>query len=229
MVKAVQRMQADYGIKPDGVIGSEALEILNLSDSDRARTLAVGDGTACAGSTAIPRKPASTSISPRRGSPIGATASSPDTAQGGRRQARDRDTAARIANLPARRQPHMDRAALDPEQGDRRKGRRLSSPQQYDVEGRLDRPEAGAEKFAGARQVRHAERAPNLPSRHAREAAVQRGAAPAQPWAASASRMRWLRRRCSQRTRVYRPSGRKRAPRARKASCPLARGPYRCA
>jgi murein L,D-transpeptidase YcbB/YkuD len=41
MVKAVQRMQADYGIKPDGVIGSEALEILNLSDTDRARTIAV--------------------------------------------------------------------------------------------------------------------------------------------------------------------------------------------
>lgn len=41
MVKAVQRMQADYGIKPDGVIGSEALAILNLSDADRARTIAV--------------------------------------------------------------------------------------------------------------------------------------------------------------------------------------------
>lgn len=41
MVKAVQRMQADYGIKPDGVIGSEALEILNLSDADRARSIAV--------------------------------------------------------------------------------------------------------------------------------------------------------------------------------------------
>jgi murein L,D-transpeptidase YcbB/YkuD len=41
MVKAVQRMQADYGIKPDGVIGTEALEILNLSDAGRARTLAV--------------------------------------------------------------------------------------------------------------------------------------------------------------------------------------------
>ncbi len=41
MVKAVQRMQTDYGIKPDGVIGSEVLEILNLSDADRARTIAV--------------------------------------------------------------------------------------------------------------------------------------------------------------------------------------------
>jgi murein L,D-transpeptidase YcbB/YkuD len=41
MVKAVQRMQADYGIKPDGVIGSDALEILNLSDADRARAIAV--------------------------------------------------------------------------------------------------------------------------------------------------------------------------------------------
>ena len=41
MVKAVRRMQADYGIKPDGVIGSEALEILNLSDAERARAIAV--------------------------------------------------------------------------------------------------------------------------------------------------------------------------------------------
>lgn len=41
MVKAVQRMQADYGIKPDGVIGKDALEILNLSDADKARAIAV--------------------------------------------------------------------------------------------------------------------------------------------------------------------------------------------
>lgn len=41
MVRAVQRMQADYGIKPDGIIGSDALEILNLSDADRARAIAV--------------------------------------------------------------------------------------------------------------------------------------------------------------------------------------------
>jgi L,D-transpeptidase YcbB len=41
VVKAVRRMQADYGIKPDGVIGSDALEILNLSDADRAKALAV--------------------------------------------------------------------------------------------------------------------------------------------------------------------------------------------
>jgi len=41
MVRAVQHMQADYGIKPDGVIGSDALEILNLSDADRARAIAV--------------------------------------------------------------------------------------------------------------------------------------------------------------------------------------------
>lgn len=41
MVRAVQRMQADYGIEPDGVIGSDALEILNLSDADRARAIAV--------------------------------------------------------------------------------------------------------------------------------------------------------------------------------------------
>lgn len=40
MVRAVQRMQADYGIKPDGLIGSDALEILNLSDADRARAIA---------------------------------------------------------------------------------------------------------------------------------------------------------------------------------------------
>lgn len=39
MVREVQRMQADYGIKPDGVIGADALEILNLSDPDRTRTM----------------------------------------------------------------------------------------------------------------------------------------------------------------------------------------------
>lgn len=41
IARAVQHMQADYGIKPDGVIGSDTLEILNLSDVDRARALAV--------------------------------------------------------------------------------------------------------------------------------------------------------------------------------------------
>lgn len=41
MVRAIQRMQADYGIKPDGIIGKDALAILNLSDGDRARALAV--------------------------------------------------------------------------------------------------------------------------------------------------------------------------------------------
>lgn len=41
MVLAVKRMQADYGIKPDGVIGKDALEILNLSDADKAPEIAV--------------------------------------------------------------------------------------------------------------------------------------------------------------------------------------------
>lgn len=41
MVAAVRGMQADYAMKPDGVIGSEALAILNMSDVDRARAIAV--------------------------------------------------------------------------------------------------------------------------------------------------------------------------------------------
>lgn len=41
ITKAVQRVQADYGIKPDGVIGADTLEILNLSDADKARAIAV--------------------------------------------------------------------------------------------------------------------------------------------------------------------------------------------
>ena len=40
-VRAVQRMQADYGIDPDGVIGNDTLEILNLTDADKARAIAV--------------------------------------------------------------------------------------------------------------------------------------------------------------------------------------------
>lgn len=41
MVRAIKRMQQDFGIKPDGSIGNQALEILNLSDADRARAIAV--------------------------------------------------------------------------------------------------------------------------------------------------------------------------------------------
>lgn len=41
MVRAVKRMQGDFGIDPDGEIGAQALEILNLSDADKAKALAV--------------------------------------------------------------------------------------------------------------------------------------------------------------------------------------------
>jgi len=41
MVRAIKRMQQDFGIKPDGSIGNQALEILNLSDADRVRAIAV--------------------------------------------------------------------------------------------------------------------------------------------------------------------------------------------
>ncbi|WP_342450561.1 L,D-transpeptidase family protein [Sphingomonas sp. CFBP 13728] len=41
MILAIKKMQADYGIKPDGMIGTAALGILNLSDADRARAIAV--------------------------------------------------------------------------------------------------------------------------------------------------------------------------------------------
>ncbi len=41
IVDAVRRMQADYGMKPDGIIGDEALAILNMSDADRMRAIAV--------------------------------------------------------------------------------------------------------------------------------------------------------------------------------------------
>lgn len=41
MAAAVRHLQADYGIKPDGMIGSDTLEVLNLSNADRARAIAV--------------------------------------------------------------------------------------------------------------------------------------------------------------------------------------------
>jgi L,D-transpeptidase YcbB len=41
MVAAVKRVQEDYGIKPDGVIGNSTLEALNTGARDRARILAV--------------------------------------------------------------------------------------------------------------------------------------------------------------------------------------------
>ena len=41
MVAAVKRVQADYGIEPDGIIGNSTLEALNTGANDRARILAV--------------------------------------------------------------------------------------------------------------------------------------------------------------------------------------------
>jgi len=41
MAAAVRRVQEDYGINPDGVIGSGTLDILNATARDRARQLAV--------------------------------------------------------------------------------------------------------------------------------------------------------------------------------------------
>lgn len=41
MADAVRRMQIDYGIRPDGVIGGDTLALLNLTDADRARAIAV--------------------------------------------------------------------------------------------------------------------------------------------------------------------------------------------
>lgn len=42
LVDAVKRLQADYGMKPDGVIGPDTLDALNRGPADRARRLAVG-------------------------------------------------------------------------------------------------------------------------------------------------------------------------------------------
>lgn len=42
LVDAVKQLQADYGLKPDGVIGADTLDALNRGPADRARRLAVG-------------------------------------------------------------------------------------------------------------------------------------------------------------------------------------------
>ena len=41
LVEAVKQMQADYGLKPDGVIGADSIDALNRGPADRARRLAV--------------------------------------------------------------------------------------------------------------------------------------------------------------------------------------------
>ena len=42
LVEAVKKLQADYGMKPDGVMGPDTLDALNRGPADRARRLAVG-------------------------------------------------------------------------------------------------------------------------------------------------------------------------------------------
>lgn len=41
MAEAVERMQQDYGIRTDGIVGPETLQVLNSGPEERARTLAV--------------------------------------------------------------------------------------------------------------------------------------------------------------------------------------------
>lgn len=41
MVSAVRRLQADYGLKPDGVLGAQTLGVLSLTSEQRAREIAV--------------------------------------------------------------------------------------------------------------------------------------------------------------------------------------------
>ena len=41
LVQAVKQLQADYGIKTDGVIGSDTLAVINFGPADKARALAV--------------------------------------------------------------------------------------------------------------------------------------------------------------------------------------------
>ncbi len=42
LVDAVKKMQADYGLNPDGAIGPDSIDALNRGPADRARRLAVG-------------------------------------------------------------------------------------------------------------------------------------------------------------------------------------------
>src|SRR3546814_11917881 len=41
MAEAVRRLQADHGIKADGVVGADTLQVLNTGAAERARQLAV--------------------------------------------------------------------------------------------------------------------------------------------------------------------------------------------
>lgn len=42
LIAAVKKMQADYGLNPDGAIGPDSIDALNRGPADRARRLAVG-------------------------------------------------------------------------------------------------------------------------------------------------------------------------------------------
>jgi murein L,D-transpeptidase YcbB/YkuD len=125
MVAAVKRMQADYGIEPDGVIGTEALEILNLSDADRARAIAVNLER-----LRWQRNPPGTRVDVnlaaarlaywRDGKLVGTrrvVVGEPETA-----------TPQLGSPILRGREPDLDRPAFHPAQGDRRQGRQLSSP-----------------------------------------------------------------------------------------------------
>ncbi|MFC3215812.1 peptidoglycan-binding protein [Novosphingobium panipatense] len=155
MVQAVRRMQADYGIKPDGVIGSDALGILNLSDDDRAREMAV----AMERMRWLERQPAATRIDVNIAS--------------GRlsywRDGKLADTRKAIVGEPDHETPQLGSPiyrlvaippglSLVPSRRTRSRVRSgLSAAEQHGLGGRLDRSAARAQELARPGQVRHEE------------------------------------------------------------------------
>ena len=112
VAEAVKRMQTDFGLKPDGVIGNETLKAVNTSAKDRARQLAVAlerlrwleragagdpDRRQYRGGhpRLLARRPADRRAA-RRGRPAGLG-----------------NAAARLADVPAGRQPDLDGSGID--------------------------------------------------------------------------------------------------------------------
>ena len=98
--------------RPDGVIGETTLDALNLGPAGLARQLR-STWSACAGSSAIRRRRASTSIRPRPSSITGATGSMSIAATSSSASPTSRPRNCRLELRAARRQPEVARAGFN--------------------------------------------------------------------------------------------------------------------
>ena len=192
LVAAVKQYQADYGTKPDGVLGKETIGALNAGPGYRARQLAV----AMERLRWLQRDPPKTRIDVNTAAILPRllarrTACRPP--QGNQWRGGQANAATPGSDRPPGCQPGLAGSRRYCRQGARNQEPRLACGQRLRPERRQVDPAVRAEELAWPGQVRHAGRRGDLPSRHARQSRIRTFGPSSQPWLRAGRKCRAVR------------------------------------